>query len=87
MGTSIIPVALDGYNHFVVFRAVSGNRVLVADPAWGNRTLMLDKFIDAWIDIDGVGRVGFFVYADQVGADTPARNRLQASELDFVMLR
>jgi hypothetical protein len=33
-----------GYNHFVVFRGVMGDRVLVDDPAWGNRTMTIDKF-------------------------------------------
>ena len=35
----IVPILANGYNHFVVFRGMRGNRVLVADPAWGNRTL------------------------------------------------
>src|SRR5579864_5299289 len=31
----MVPVNALGYNHFVVFRGAMGNRVLVADPAWG----------------------------------------------------
>lgn len=87
MGTSIIPISLDGYNHFVVFRAVSGDRVLIADPAWGNRTLMLDTFMDAWLSFNAVGRVGFFVYKDHADSDVLSRNVLEPTELDFVMLR
>src|SRR5215207_1935135 len=30
------PVRLNGYNHFVVFRGLQDDRVLLADPAWGN---------------------------------------------------
>jgi uncharacterized protein len=35
----LIPVQTNGYPHFVIFRGVMGNRVLLADPAWGNRTM------------------------------------------------
>ncbi|HKJ87532.1 MAG TPA: cysteine peptidase family C39 domain-containing protein, partial [Gammaproteobacteria bacterium] len=57
----IVPVRLHGYNHFVVFRGISGDRVLLADPAWGNRTMLVDRFKDAWIDYPKFGHVGFVV--------------------------
>ncbi len=38
----LVPINTHGYNHFVVFRGRMGNRVLLADPAWGNRTMTLD---------------------------------------------
>ena len=28
----MVPVKLKGYNHFVIFRGMRGNRVLLADP-------------------------------------------------------
>ena len=37
----MVPINALGYNHFVVFRGVIGNRVLIADPAWGNRTMTI----------------------------------------------
>ena len=40
----MVPVDALGYNHFVIFRGVMGDRVLLADPAWGNRTMTIDKF-------------------------------------------
>src|ERR1700740_99746 len=46
----MVPINALGYNHFVVFRGVMGNRVLVADPAWGNRTMTIDKFQRMWLD-------------------------------------
>ena len=48
-GPSIIPVSTSGYNHFVVFRGIVADQVLLADPAFGNRTLTIDQFQEAWV--------------------------------------
>ena len=48
MGPAIVPVVLDRYPHFVVFRARSGDRVLIADPAYGNRSVEVEVFEKAW---------------------------------------
>lgn len=80
----IVPVRLNGYNHFVVFRGLYRDRVLLADPAWGNRTLPRGKFVDAWIDYGNLGHVGFLVkHAD--GSRPP--NRMPARPSDFTFLR
>lgn len=84
MAPVLIPVRLHGYNHFVVFRGMASRRVLLADPAWGNRILMLDDFMDAWMDFPDLGRVGFTVTSDP---PSTAGNRLGPNTLDFVMLR
>jgi predicted double-glycine peptidase len=74
-----------GYNHYVVFRGVMGDRVLVADPAWGNRTMTIDKFQRMWIDYgEPMGHVGFAVERAN-GQKLP--NRLRPKASDFVMLR
>lgn len=57
----IVPIDTTGYNHFVVFRGVRGNRVLLADPAYGNRTMTVNRFLRVWIDFPGIGKVGFVV--------------------------
>ena len=57
----IVPINTYGYQHFVVFRGVLDNRVLVADPAFGNRTMLLSDFESAWIEFKEIGRVGFVV--------------------------
>jgi predicted double-glycine peptidase len=80
----MVPVDFNGYNHFVVFRGTRGNRILVADPAWGNRTLTIDEFEDAWLTFPEFGRVGFVV-AHQDG--TLPANRLAPRPEDFVFLR
>jgi uncharacterized protein len=78
----MVPVNLHGYNHFVVFRGVRGGKVLLADPAWGNRTMDVKRFEAAWIKYPEIGKVGFVV-ARQDGPAPP--NRLAVRERDFVM--
>lgn len=60
----IVAVNPVGYNHFVVFRGMLGNDVLVADPAFGNRTMSLEKFERVWIEFPEFGRIGFIVTRD-----------------------
>lgn len=57
----IVPIDRNGYNHFVVFRGQMGNRVLLADPAFGTMTMTVRQFERDWLRLDGLGRVGFFV--------------------------
>lgn len=80
----MVPVKLKGYNHFVVFRGARGNRVLLADPAFGNRTMPAERFEDAWLDYPAFGKVGFVV-ARQDGPAPP--NGLAPRPSDFVFLR
>jgi predicted double-glycine peptidase len=46
----IVPVRFHGYNHFVVVRGAAGNRVLLADPAFGNYTMLATKFERSWLE-------------------------------------
>ena len=80
----IVPIQVNGYSHFVVFRGIRGNRVLVADPAWGNRTFTIDEFEDAWLVYPEFGRVGFVVAQRNGAAPT---NRMVPRADDFVFLR
>ncbi|NIA72354.1 C39 family peptidase [Pelagibius litoralis] len=58
----MVPIVSNGYKHFVVFRGQMGNRVLLADPAYGNRTMSVAKFERSWIDYGAkIGKVGFVV--------------------------
>lgn len=81
---AMVPVELKGYKHFVVFRGARGNRVLLADPAFGNRTMLVARFEDAWLDYPEFGRVGFVV-ARQDGLAPP--DGLAPQARDFVLLR
>jgi predicted double-glycine peptidase len=72
LGPAIVPVVLDRYPHFVVFRARDGDRVLIADPAYGNRSVEVEVFEKAWQKIA-------FAVERQGGEKLPSRSgpRLQ----------
>ena len=80
----IVPVNLQGFPHFVVFRGATSNTVLLADPAFGNVTMSIRKFMNGWIEYRDINRVGFVV--TKSGALAPP-GRLSARALDFVVLR
>ncbi|MGH7116612.1 MAG: C39 family peptidase [Stellaceae bacterium] len=80
----MVPVDALGYNHFVIFRGVLGDRVLLADPAWGNRTMTIDKFQRMWLNYGkSMGHVGFVV--ERADGRKPL-NTLKPRPSDFVML-
>jgi len=56
MAPAITPVIVRGYPHFVVVRGIAHDNVLLADPAFGNRTMDVKSFEKAW-----AGRIGFIV--------------------------
>jgi predicted double-glycine peptidase len=80
----LVPIVANGYNHFVIFRGQLADRVLVADPAFGNYTMRIQKFETAWIDYPAFGKVGFVVSAPD--GRSPA-NGLAPRPEDFVALR
>jgi uncharacterized protein len=47
---AIVPIKLNGYDHFVVVRAVNGAFVQIADPGFGNRNIKTTVFERSWID-------------------------------------
>lgn len=80
----IVPVILQGFPHFVVFRGATSREVLLADPAFGNVTMSIEKFMDGWIEYRDLQRVGFLV--KQNGSQIPP-GRLSPEAMDFVLLR
>lgn len=46
----IVPIRQHGYNHYVVLNGVRDDRVLLADPAFGNRELAVARFQEIWLD-------------------------------------
>ena len=84
----MVPVNLHGYNHFVIVRGTAGNRAMLSDPAWGNRTMPVSDFMQAWIDYPQIGRVGFVIQrrADRQ-SQRPAINHLVPRASDFAMLK
>jgi predicted double-glycine peptidase len=68
----LVAIRTHGYNHFVVFRGTIGNRVALADPAFGNRSMPIETFREAWLDSPEFGKVGFLVKRRD-GANPPNR--------------
>ena len=47
----IVPVDLYGYNHYVVFKGLMPDgKVWLGDPAYGNRTMSLERFERVWME-------------------------------------
>ncbi|MBX7539660.1 C39 family peptidase [Qipengyuania sphaerica] len=84
----IVPVNLTGFPHFVIYRGRIGQEVLLADPAFGNRTIVASRFERAWIENAQLGRVGFVVrpygLADN---EAPHQGELALDERAFTMVR
>lgn len=75
---AIVPVNLAGFHHFVVFRDIAGDRVVISDPAWGNKTLSKAEFETAW-----QGNIGFIVLPE---GDEPPANHLAASDEELLIV-
>jgi uncharacterized protein len=71
LAPAIVPTRLGGYDHFVVFRGVREGVVLLADPAYGNRTLPVEHFEAAWPK-----RIAFVIR--KAGESTSATQRVGA---------
>jgi predicted double-glycine peptidase len=48
LGPAIVPLRLEGRRHFVVFRGIERDRLLLADPAVGSRIMPVAQFERAW---------------------------------------
>lgn len=78
----IVPIITRGYPHFVVFRGATSSSVLIADPAFGNVTMPIYKFEDAWIRYQDINHVGFVVTT--AGKIAPP-GKLSAQAEDFLI--
>lgn len=80
----MVPIHTKGYNHFVIFLGMFRNRVLLADPAWGNRTMPVHQFEESWINYPKLGKIGFVV-SNPNNTDQPdSTNKLSPEPDDFV---
>jgi hypothetical protein len=80
----IVPVNLQGFPHFVVFRGGTAKTVLMADPAFGNVAMSTEKFLSGWIAYQDIGRVGFIV--TRAGSIAPPGG-LSVRVSEFAILR
>jgi predicted double-glycine peptidase len=73
---AIVPVDVRGYPHFVVVRGKTDDKILIADPAFGNRTMDVQTFQSAW-----QGNIGFIVRRRD---GQPAPNELAERPADML---
>jgi predicted double-glycine peptidase len=75
---AIVPIRMRDLDHFVIFRGLRGDRVVIGDPAYGNLTLQRAQFEKFW-----TSRIAFYVRARGM---PPARGTaLAATELDLLV--
>jgi predicted double-glycine peptidase len=74
MAPAIVPVQFHGYPHFVVVRGRLGDKVLIADPAFGNRAIDVHIFERSW-----QGNIGFIVKRRD-GNKPPNRLKVQPTD-------
>ena len=76
-GAAIVPIRIKSYDHFVVFRGVMGGRVILADPAFGNLTMAVERFLKIWKN--GIG----FVVLPRKPSSAPGQAAARAEKLPF----
>ena len=57
---AIVPVRIRDFDHFVIFRQRLGNKVLLGDPAFGNLSFSVDRFLKMW-----KSRIAFYVVTNE----------------------
>jgi len=45
---AIVSIVIKGFRHFVVYKGLVDGHVILADPAYGNMTVSIDKFNKLW---------------------------------------
>jgi hypothetical protein len=75
---AIVPVKMKGYNHFVVFRSVRGDRIVLSDPSFGTLTMKVPQFLKIWKE-----GIGFIVLRQGLA---PPSDGLNAKEEELLIL-
>ena len=78
LAPSIVPVRLFTYDHFVIFRGIEAGRVILADSAYGVRTMDVRRFLAIWEK-----RVAFVV---RHPGEPTARNLLALPDEDLLVV-
>jgi len=85
----IVPMKFTDRLHFVVYRGVRGDRVFLADPALGKRTMSAEEFDQLWSPKAGllISRPGLDVAAAPLAIDEHDELYLESLCLRTLMLR
>lgn len=78
LAPAIVPIRIQAaFDHFVVFRGLAEGRAVLADSAFGNRTMPIGEFVGVWR-----GRIAFVVRRP----DQPPRQNLLALRDDELLI-
>ena len=75
----VVLLDIQGYEHFVVLKGVANGRAYLADPALGNRSMSLRRFVKDWDD------VVFIVMGPHYDKHTPLRRGLRPVRVHGLM--
>jgi len=79
LAPAIVPIRLQPtYDHFVVFRGLADGRAVLADSAFGNRTMPIGRFLDIWQK-----QIAFIVRRP---SDPPRHNLLALRDADLLIV-
>jgi predicted double-glycine peptidase len=87
-----VPVTIRKFKHFVVFRGLVNDHVVVADPAFGNTTMPRKQFLKIWngmaLVVTRSGPTRFqsmlhIVSDDALIAETPSTRRFVETAVGF----
>ncbi|HUW98235.1 MAG TPA: C39 family peptidase [Acidiferrobacter sp.] len=75
----VVLLNIHGYEHFVVLRGVVRGRAYLADPALGDRSVSMVRFVKGW------DSVVFIVMGPHYDKDTPLRRDLSTTRVHGLM--
>ena len=78
LAPAIVPIRLRSFDHFVVFRGLEQGRAVLADSAYGVRTMPVETFLRVWR-----GRIAFVVRRPQ---RPPVANLLALPDADLLLV-
>ncbi len=84
LAPAITPIRISTYDHFVIFRGVAKGRAVLADSAYGNRTMLAEGFLGVWR-----GQVAFVVKqpGEAAGRAAPGLDDKQLQLVDPAAIR
>jgi len=78
LAPAIVPIRIQAFDHFVVFRGLAAGRAVLADSAYGNRTMLVPRFLEVWR-----GRIAFVVRRPD---QPPHENLLALEDADLLVV-
>jgi uncharacterized protein len=78
MVPAIVRLRNPGFDHFVIVRGAAHGRIVMADPAYGNKTMSVERFMAVWKD-----KIAFVVSRAD-GARPQGELALDPEEVPFV---